>query len=1053
MNTQLLTQVNEKLNRIYLSLHSTRFIPGGFHYLQNSNPGEHTENGDTTGFKFSQHAFHFGREGSELWAKFKVTVPVSCKDISNLGSTARLITCFQAPTEVYVDQKLVLKEKTWVDFKNPEVVLCEKIEAEQTYDIAIKISVKDSVFSDLVFWCELVIDSVDDIQYDIQSFISELSFIENFESARNALPCVLENLFEKCDMVLSEKLDIPSFYKEIKSARAALECVREEAKSKTVHLIGHAHLDMNWFWEMDETADLIKRDFTSMCNVMDENPEFKFSQSQCAVYDIAQKQHQKLFERVSEKIKSGQWDVTAAAWVEGDLDMSSGESLCRHILYSKKYLDKQFGVDPKIMWCPDTFGHTSNLPQILRDGGIEHYYGMRVGIEHGDNPSDNYYYGTQVSDEPFFIWRGADGSEVYTYNAAYNFDMYMSGIVNNSQLLDKLKLNNSMFVYGTGDHGGGPTKRDVKRAKQAMSYPTTPNIVFSRTDEFFDSVRKEDLSNVPVFEGERNLFMEGCYTSHADIKKCMRDSENALYTTEFLASRAAMLGYKYPYEKLTECWKTTLFNQFHDIYCGCAFAPTYAYAREQFACVMKTLEQIKADAAAFLSKHMENKKLGTPVFVCNPLFTKRDDTVLLNLSEYGLNSEERFKVLDSDGTELLSQQKDGILTVRANLKPCEIKFIYCVKDDENKDDFAPIMLADNIYTVETDCFYAKIKADSGEIITLFDKLSKYFVCREQKPSWRAKRGRLNQLVYYTEQPRTYSAWEIDESLTEKPLINGAKSEIIKDGLLQKIIRFTHTIDASVLTQDIIFTQGSPVIKFKTSADWKETGNEKKGTPSLRVRFTPAVAADKGLYEIPFGTINRPNNDDVVPALMFSAVSDGLHGCALLNNCKYGHKIAGNCMELFLIRSSWEPDLYAAVGQHEFTYAFYSYDGDSEESSVFSHARQLNIPAFVSPAASAGTGNENIASLPFIEITSDSGENIAVSSIKSAEEKNGYILRFFETFGKKCGVTITLPKNISCAAYSNILEGDKGNLNIHNNKINISVEPYRFFSIFLSEGDI
>jgi alpha-mannosidase len=82
--------------------------------------------------------------------------------------------------------------------------------------------------------------------------------------------------------------------------------------------------------------------------------------------------------------------------------MPNGESLCRHIYYTKKYLSDLFGIDPdtlRIDYEPDTFGHNANVPEILQGGGVDYYYHCR-GIE----PRGPYR------------WQSPSGKEVIAYS-------------------------------------------------------------------------------------------------------------------------------------------------------------------------------------------------------------------------------------------------------------------------------------------------------------------------------------------------------------------------------------------------------------------------------------------------------------------------------------------------------------------------------------------------------------------------------------------------------------------------------------------------------------
>ena len=67
--------------------------------------------------------------------------------------------------------------------------------------------------------------------------------------------------------------------------------------------------------------------------------------------------------------------MTATAWVETDKNMPDGESLLRHIQYTKEYLSQVWGVKNfDIDFSPDTFGHSGNVPEINCFGGVKYYY-------------------------------------------------------------------------------------------------------------------------------------------------------------------------------------------------------------------------------------------------------------------------------------------------------------------------------------------------------------------------------------------------------------------------------------------------------------------------------------------------------------------------------------------------------------------------------------------------------------------------------------------------------------------------------------------------------
>ena len=129
---------------------------------------------------------------------------------------------------------------------------------------------------------------------------------------------------------------------------------------------------MNWMWSWHETVASTVATFQTMLKLMEEYPDFCFSQSQASVYQIIEEYAPELKESIQKRIQEGRWEVTASAWVETDKNMPSAESLLNHIRYTKKYLQESWGIDPQALnidFSPDTFGHSANLPELDALGG------------------------------------------------------------------------------------------------------------------------------------------------------------------------------------------------------------------------------------------------------------------------------------------------------------------------------------------------------------------------------------------------------------------------------------------------------------------------------------------------------------------------------------------------------------------------------------------------------------------------------------------------------------------------------------------------------------
>jgi alpha-mannosidase len=346
----------------------------------------------------------------------------------------------------------------------------------------------------------------------------------------------------------------------VSECEGVLQPLGPAAKKYTIYCAGHAHIDMNWMWSWPETVAVTHDTFQTVIRLMEEFPEFHFSQSQASVYRIIEEHNPQLLKSIAEKVKSGQWEVTASHWVEGDKNMVSGDALVRHLLVTRKYMAQLFDLKPEdveIDWSPDTFGHPFTMPMYLARGGVKYHYLHRPG---------------SFRPEAFW-WEGPDGSRVLVRNdqkRGYNGMLQPDRNMMNS-LYDfnhDTGLPYTLFMYGVGDHGGGPTRRDLLRGREMATWPIFPNVKLATVAEFFRRL-EADGAKLPVIKDELNTEVAGCYTTQTLIKRSNRIAENRLMDAEAVSTLADKLaGVPYPSAKLEGAWRDTLFNHFHDILPG-----------------------------------------------------------------------------------------------------------------------------------------------------------------------------------------------------------------------------------------------------------------------------------------------------------------------------------------------------------------------------------------------------------------------------------------------------------------------------------------------------
>ena len=335
--------------------------------------------------------------------------------------------------------------------------------------------------------------------------------------------------------------------------------VLDVSKKDTIHIVGHAHMDMNWLWTYSETMKMCNDNLRQAVAFMKEFPDYTMVQSQVSVYEFVKNVDPPLFEEVKKYVKEGRLEPVGGMWTEGDANLSSGEAIARSFLLGQRYFQDNFGKMANIGWLPDNFGHVSQMPQILKLAGCDYYYFHRC------KP----YVGT-------FWWEGSDLSKVLCYgNNTYNGDI-------TENLKDELtkfdpKGHRILHITGVGDHGGGPTRANIEKIHELDKRAGYPSVKFTTAQDFFEKSAVE-AKDKPTHHGEMQFIFEGCYTTVSEIKSGNRDNENMLYSNEFFNTLRWLKGDKYPAEEIRDLWITQTFNQFHDILPGTSIPKAYEYA-------------------------------------------------------------------------------------------------------------------------------------------------------------------------------------------------------------------------------------------------------------------------------------------------------------------------------------------------------------------------------------------------------------------------------------------------------------------------------------------
>ena len=358
---------------------------------------------------------------------------------------------------------------------------------------------------------------------------------------------------------------------------------------RTLHLVCNAHLDPVWQWEWEEGAAATISTFRVAADLCEEFPAFIFNHNEAVLYYWVEEYEPELFARIQRLVREGRWHIMGGWWLQPDCNMPSGESFVRQILLGKGYFREKFGVEPTAALNFDSFGHSRGLVQILAKSGFDSYLHCRPDNSGITLPADDY------------LWVGFDGSTVLGHRAA---SFYNSALGKAHEKVEGWLNGNpaeqvGLLLWGVGNHGGGPSREDLRQLTALIAAHTDVEIRHSTPEAYFAAVRGEadeavrdhrpptDIAvrdhrppvsvlgkELPRVDYSINPFAVGCYTSQVRLKQQHRRLENALYLTEKMLSHATLAGLlSYPREELREALRDLCFAEFHDILPGSSVQP------------------------------------------------------------------------------------------------------------------------------------------------------------------------------------------------------------------------------------------------------------------------------------------------------------------------------------------------------------------------------------------------------------------------------------------------------------------------------------------------
>ncbi len=745
-----------------------------------------------------------------------------------------------------------------------------------------------------------------------------------------------------------------------------------------LHIIGYSHIDAAWLWPWRDGSNLVLTTARSALDRMKETPGFRYSHSSSMHYRWIQQADPEMFAEVQQRIREGRWEVVGGWPVEPDCNIPATESFVRQGLYGKKYCQRALGVDVKIGFNPDSFGHAAGLPTILKQSGYNYYVFMRPAPGNQNN----------IALPLLFWWEGPDGSRVLTLRILHSYDNPASRIPEVAKTSFAPGFTHGAFFLGVGDHGGAVTKEQIQQVLQLRNDSSLPELRWSTTREFFQAVEASPaMANLPVVKGGLQHHARGCYSANGEEKYQNRRSERAMVESESLAWLAnRTLNRSYPKAAYEDAWWNILFNQFHDLLAGSALYSDYQDARDGLGTACQTANASKITSLESIAKQVDlSQAEAGVVFAFNPLPWRR--RAFLQYIPGGHHRQSPITYLKAqDGTKVPVQVRPSEsmtifytrLAAWVDLPP----FGYRVFSEEFDSATPPAPAYGSSATVSENGFgISSLKASNGT--ELLASSIGLVAISDPSDTW------------------AHEVVEFRNEIGRPTLIS---SKVMEDGPVLRVTRQRLRWQQSEIAVDISTFPQSDIVKLHFVINWNQHEQ------ILKLEIPTGLTNPQVFAQVAGAVAERSTNGHEQPYHDWVAVQGTSQGSdytvALLNNCTYSYDCLNGLLRTILIRSapyarhnpspvSDSLDAWQDQGRQERIFWLVGRSGKYPEQNLDRLANELQSPAeYVMDSRHGGNkGWED----SFLEITPDS---VSVLAIKQAENSSdAMIIRLQERSGQ------------------------------------------------------
>ena len=340
-----------------------------------------------------------------------------------------------------------------------------------------------------------------------------------------------------------------------------------------VHVVPHTHWDREWYLPFAVYRRRLVALLDTLLLALPREPGLRFHlDGQMAVVDDYLEARPDRLAAIREAAARGR--LSLGPWYTlPDEHLVSGESLLRNLELGLERA-REIGEPMTVGYLPDQFGHTAQMPQLLRLRGIETavvWRGVPAAAVGG-----------------VFDWEALDGSSVRTIHLQRGYGHGRALPLASGELRDRLTEETwapagPWLVMGGDDHRPVPLGLD---AALGSGQSERPAAISSLVDFIAAAPAAEGILRGELHSAATSFVLKGTLSArfplkleHAALERLVERHLEPIWT---------LTGRPWPERELRYIWRQLILNSAHDSICGCSIDSVHRQASERIDRAVRT---------------------------------------------------------------------------------------------------------------------------------------------------------------------------------------------------------------------------------------------------------------------------------------------------------------------------------------------------------------------------------------------------------------------------------------------------------------------------------